>query len=229
MTIPPSPPSTGRRRLVQGAAGVAGLMLGILIGRSEVDTYARTRADPSQHEAPYLDWLVANMGEDGAYAVVYVVSVAVMLAVAAPLVFMLLSRIFAGYLFVSYAREDQRYARRVRRRLFLAGVPTWMDTKLEYGDKWAEVLHEKIDGAAGLIVISSRAACESDWVEKEVEYARSQSKSIVQILLDESTSGSFGCRTREHRARRLAIAGLAWQRPPGQGFVRDTVRLSWCP
>lgn len=223
-----NPRSTDRRRLVQGAAGLVGLVLGVLIGRSEIDAYSRTRAtDPSQHEAPYLDWLVANVGKDGAYVLVYVTSVAVTLLVVAPLVFVFAARIFAGYLFVSYAREDQRYARRIRRRLFFAGVPTWMDTNLQYGDRWASVLHEKIEGSAGLIVVSSPAACESEWVEKEVSHARTEGKSIVQVLLDESTSGRFGARADEHSARRLAIAGRAWRRPPDQAFVRDTIRLVW--
>jgi WD40 repeat protein len=69
--------------------------------------------------------------------------------------------------FISYKREDRRWAELVDARLRSAGFSTWWDTGLAAGDTFTEVIQRELAGAKVVAVIWSEAAWSSRWVQAE--------------------------------------------------------------
>jgi tellurium resistance protein TerD len=88
-----------------------------------------------------------------------------------------------GHVFVSYAREDEAYVDTLVRYLRGQGVEVWTDTAIYFGDRWSEVIEEKIDSCAAFVVVMSPAARESAWVDREVLHALEQGKRVFPLLL----------------------------------------------
>lgn len=99
------------------------------------------------------------------------------------MLFFVMFRFFSRYVFISYARADEDYARKIRRKLRRAGIKVWMDNKLRLGDEFPSVLERKIDGCAGVVLIMSPASASSEWVEREARRAEERDKPILPILL----------------------------------------------
>jgi hypothetical protein len=89
----------------------------------------------------------------------------------------------AGHVFLSYAREDGAYVQRLRAYLHERGVETWVDSETDYGTRWTQVVREKIDSCAALIVVMTPEAERSEWVEREIHRAETRGKLIVPLLL----------------------------------------------
>jgi hypothetical protein len=88
-----------------------------------------------------------------------------------------------GSIFISYAHEDLGYARRLAAFLTRTGADVWMDDEIPTGERWESVLREQIKTCASLLVVMSPAAARSDWVAREVGYARHLGKQILPLLL----------------------------------------------
>jgi hypothetical protein len=74
--------------------------------------------------------------------------------------------------FLSYATEDERFARRLYRDLEAAGVRAWFAPEsLRVGEHWQERLDSGLARAEKLIVVLSAHALASPWVGYEVEAA----------------------------------------------------------
>jgi hypothetical protein len=101
-----------------------------------------------------------------------------------------------GYVFVSYARSDAAYVRRLVAFLRRAGVMVWTDTNVEAGGRWRRTIMERIDGAGALVVVMSPAAGVSEWVAEEVDRARSLGKPVLPVLL--AGEVIFGMGQRQH-------------------------------
>ena len=69
--------------------------------------------------------------------------------------------------FISYKREDRRWAELVDARLRSAGFSTWWDTGLAAGDTFTEVIQRELAAAKVVVVIWSEAAWSSRWVQAE--------------------------------------------------------------
>lgn len=95
-----------------------------------------------------------------------------------------LFRLFSRYVFISYARADEAFARTLRRKMRRAGIKVWMDHKLRLGDEFPSVLERKIDRCAGLVLLMSPASAGSEWVEREARHAADQGKPVLPILLE---------------------------------------------
>ena len=87
------------------------------------------------------------------------------------------------YVFVSYAREDRDYMNMLVPALKAAGVSVWVDHEINYGDRWVEVVRDRIDGCAAMIVVMSPAAENSLWVAREIARAELKMRKIVPILI----------------------------------------------
>lgn len=90
----------------------------------------------------------------------------------------------ARYVFISYSRVDKVYVAHLREAMTRYGIPTWLDTGIEHGVRWATALRDAIDGAVAVVVIMSPAADQSTWVEREIQRAEDWRKPIMPILLD---------------------------------------------
>jgi hypothetical protein len=89
----------------------------------------------------------------------------------------------AGRVFVSYSRRDISYVRRLVEHLTQAGVPVWVDHDIEYGDQWKTVIRGQLDASAAVIVVMTPAAMASEWVAREVNYAKGRRKPLFPLLL----------------------------------------------
>jgi hypothetical protein len=74
--------------------------------------------------------------------------------------------------FISYASKDRQEVLKRVQMLNVAKIKFFQDLlTLEPGDQWEKLLYEYIDKSDVFFLFWSKAASESEWVKKEVEYA----------------------------------------------------------
>jgi hypothetical protein len=98
------------------------------------------------------------------------------------------------HVFLSYSRKDNDFMEWVRDYLRSEGMLVWTDEGIEVGTPlWKDAIEDAIEGAGCLVVILSPEAKESEWVKRELEYARAQKVSIFPLLArgDEQTAIPF--------------------------------------
>jgi len=88
-----------------------------------------------------------------------------------------------SHVFISYARSDEPIASVVAECLREAGFDVWRDDELPAHRAYAEVIEERIKGAAAVVVLWSAEAAKSQWVRAEADTART-SLTLVQASLD---------------------------------------------
>ena len=85
--------------------------------------------------------------------------------------------------FVSYARPDERQAKRIGEALAADGYAVWRDDELPAHRAYAEVIEERLGSAAAVLVLWSADATKSQWVRAEADAARNEGK-LIQVTLD---------------------------------------------
>ena len=90
-------------------------------------------------------------------------------------------------IFISYSRADGReFAEAVERRLTESGITAWRDLKsMESGDIRPQVLRA-IETVQHFVLILSRRALTSDWIEREWSHARMVGRKVSPVLADRS-------------------------------------------
>jgi len=88
------------------------------------------------------------------------------------------------HVFISYCRANQDYANRLCSWLNGHGVRTWIDQRIARGTKWEPEIYAQLDIASALIVLISKAAQRSTWVEREVAHALHNGIPIYPLLLE---------------------------------------------
>jgi adenylate cyclase len=88
-----------------------------------------------------------------------------------------------SHVFISYARTDEDLAGEIADGLREAGYEVWRDDELPAHRAYAEVIEERIKGAAAVVVLWSAEAAKSQWVRAEADTARS-ALTLVQVTLD---------------------------------------------
>jgi formylglycine-generating enzyme required for sulfatase activity len=89
----------------------------------------------------------------------------------------------ADHIFISYAREDQSYARELRDELTRRGFEVWLDDRIDAGDRWWQTIVEAIRASAALVVVMTPEAEDSEWVEREILLALDEKKPVFPLLL----------------------------------------------
>ncbi len=95
------------------------------------------------------------------------------------------------HVFISYTQEDSKFAHMIADELARWGITPCIDDRLDKGRNWPPSIQESIKTCPAFIVIISPEARKSNWVQKEVEYAKSTRKLIFPILLRGESWGSF--------------------------------------
>lgn len=93
--------------------------------------------------------------------------------------------------FLSFARQDQKIAERIRRALQNHDYSVWFDSAVRPGRDWSSVLHSTFDDAAArgfVLVLLSPASLTSPWCRRETEYAlqlaaRSRRSNVIPIVV----------------------------------------------
>jgi len=89
--------------------------------------------------------------------------------------------------FVSYARANQAIVLPVIEGASAAGRKFWLDQKgLTVGEGWAGEIVRAIRGAAGVVVMCSKAAFESDHVKREVYLADRYHRKLIPVFIEDA-------------------------------------------
>jgi formylglycine-generating enzyme required for sulfatase activity len=88
-----------------------------------------------------------------------------------------------GHIFISYARVDQTYARKLADDLRSRGFEAWMDDRIDFGDRWWQTIVQAVRASAAFIVVMTPHAEQSEWVEREVMLALDEGKPVFPLLL----------------------------------------------
>ncbi|REF97144.1 outer membrane protein assembly factor BamB [Asanoa ferruginea] len=86
-------------------------------------------------------------------------------------------------MFISYSRSDKAYVERLATHLADAGVPVWFDHAMVPGDQWEEVIIEKINTCAAVLIVMTPESKASKWVKREISHAEGQDKRLIPLLL----------------------------------------------
>jgi hypothetical protein len=87
-------------------------------------------------------------------------------------------------LFISYKREELRFANRLRDALEDAGYEVWLDSDdIQAGQKWSNAVQEGLDSADVLLLIATPEAIGSDNVADEWQYFHTRKKTIIPLWL----------------------------------------------
>lgn len=93
-----------------------------------------------------------------------------------------------GYLFVSYSRKQMYFAEAVALYLQRAGFEVWFDLqKLGPGVDWSSALKDGYNNCEKLVLIASKAAIESRYVQVEWEAALSNGREVIVVLTEAMT------------------------------------------
>ncbi len=88
------------------------------------------------------------------------------------------------HLFISYSRRDIDYAKQLTERLQQSGFNVWIDSQIEYGERWFKEIDEAIKTCAAFVLLMSPESYESEWVQKEILLAKRYKKPLFPLLLD---------------------------------------------
>jgi len=86
--------------------------------------------------------------------------------------------------FLSYARQNAVIARRIAETLRKSGYSVWFDEQLPAHRPYSDVIAAELESAAGVVVIWSHAAAQSQWVRSEANRAREKG-TLVQTRADD--------------------------------------------
>lgn len=90
-----------------------------------------------------------------------------------------------GRVFVSYSRDDAKFASRLVGALTDLGVDSWIDEqRIEAGEKWSEAIQRGLDASELMIVVLSPTAMDSENVRDEWQYFLDHGKSLIPVLLE---------------------------------------------
>lgn len=87
------------------------------------------------------------------------------------------------YVFVSYKREDETFARSIIDALAIEGIDTWWDQKIPADTNFRSHIAEMLEKAGCILTIWSKDALHSDWLHDEAERGRQRGR-LVQVTMD---------------------------------------------
>jgi len=105
--------------------------------------------------------------------------------------------------FISYSSKDEDLAKFVKKHLTNEGLSVFLaSTSLKPGDHWSKKIMENLRLSNWVILLASRAACQSQFVQQELGGAIYGNKKIIPVVWDMSLSELPGW-TRDYQAINL--------------------------
>jgi TolB protein len=107
----------------------------------------------------------------------------------------------ASYFFMSYSRENVSLQKKVLAGLRERGVNAWVDIEnlIPGSPAWEREIERAIRGAAGVIVLLSPDANNSEWVRREISFAEQHQKRIFPVLIQGDEDDSIPLRLAAHQ------------------------------
>ena len=90
------------------------------------------------------------------------------------------------YIFFSYAHANSPAVMEVVQELHHRGFRIWYDDGIEVGSEWQENIAQHLADASLMIAFVSNAYMRSDNCRKEMHYAVSKKKNLINIFLEET-------------------------------------------
>lgn len=92
----------------------------------------------------------------------------------------------APYLFISHSSYDNDVTRQIVEALKSAGIPHWVDFHdIKDGQQWLHEIKKGLEGSSAILIVMSREAQKSDWVEREALFALRDRLPMFIALLEE--------------------------------------------
>ena len=93
----------------------------------------------------------------------------------------------ASQIFISHSRHDGEFARFLCARLDEAGLVPWIDVdNIPAGSTWPREIEKAVEASAAMVVVMSKTARQSEWVERETIHALDLGKPIFIALIDDT-------------------------------------------
>lgn len=89
----------------------------------------------------------------------------------------------SSYAFISYSSRDAGLIGQLGAYLAQEEIPAWVDNQLEFGDRWEDVIEQRIRGARVVLIAMSDQSRSSAFVSREIRLALDDQKLIVPILV----------------------------------------------
>lgn len=91
-----------------------------------------------------------------------------------------------SYVFISYSSKNQKYADATRELLLENNISCWMAPyNIPAGHKYAGVINDALENCGCLLLLLTEDSQDSEFVNREVERAISNKKSIITMKLEE--------------------------------------------
>lgn len=91
-----------------------------------------------------------------------------------------------SYIFVSHTTADNEFARFLADQLTDAGFDVWVDfDSIKSGDRWVRSIQDAVEDCGAMVVVMSRAARDSEWVEREALLAMDLKKPLHTALIED--------------------------------------------
>lgn len=95
------------------------------------------------------------------------------------------------HVFISYSRTDTTVMQRVKQSLLDHQLPVWTDEGIAPGTpSWKRAISTAIEQSACLVCLLSPDAKNSEWVQRELDYAEAHSKPVLALLVRGNTTAS---------------------------------------
>jgi hypothetical protein len=93
----------------------------------------------------------------------------------------------APYIFISHSQHDADFTHWLAAELRDAGYPVWVDIEnIPPGSSWPREIQRAVEGCGAMVVVMSRPARESEWVERETLLAMDLRKPLFIALTDDT-------------------------------------------
>lgn len=90
-------------------------------------------------------------------------------------------------IFISFSRKDKNFAEKLTNHLTHAGYEVWIDLQnISIGEVWSDETARGIERADIFIVLLSKNALSSQWVEREIFLAQRVGKKLIPILIEDT-------------------------------------------
>ena len=91
------------------------------------------------------------------------------------------------YIFMSHSSQDRDFVVKLAEGLTAAGFRPWVDVDaIPDGSSWAREIEKAVTDCGALVVVMSKPARESEWVEREILLALELHKPILIARLDDT-------------------------------------------
>ena len=99
----------------------------------------------------------------------------------------------AHQVFISYASSDYQVVEKIYHALAAKNIRCWWDRRdIQPGDKWPKELASALEQAKVVILVFSAHTSQSEWVEREINYAVDNNKIIILFRVENvSPQGTF--------------------------------------